>query len=139
MIFEPNILDGMVTLFPELRKPLEIITAQTEAISFKGETHDKIQRLLLSMRGITLTDRLPFMMELIIAMSDVSGVRQVGRDNALDRIGQRCENALWVYAEINSTTLDVISEPFLIIKSRQYSHITYLRMTFNILPKLSQP
>lgn len=91
VFFQPSIMDGMIDLFPELRKPLEIITAQTQAISYKGGTHDRIQKLLLSMRGLTATDRLPLMMELIIAMSDVSGVRQVGRDNALDRIGQRCE------------------------------------------------
>lgn len=91
VFFQPELIEGMKTLFPELRKQLEAVTARSEAISYNGGTYDRIKNLLLSMRGLSATARLPLMMELIIAMSDASGARTVGRNGTLDRIEKRRE------------------------------------------------
>lgn len=91
IFFETATLDGLAVCIPELDGVLSKIKSQTEAISYKGEAHQKIYDLLMMMRGITAEARLPKMMELLLAISDTDNSLPIGRNNTLSRTEQRLE------------------------------------------------
>lgn len=111
VFFDPMLIGRMIELFPEIAGPLERIAELRQAVCYSGTVYHTILNLLLSMRGLSARNRLPKMMELLIAISDMTESRYTGRDNLMSRIEQRLEKVR-VYCACNYArhiTLDQLS------------------------------
>ena len=109
--FDTSLIESMRVIFPEISEALGRIAGLDHAVSYKGRRLNVIQDLLHSMRGKTPENRFPIMMELLIAISDMSESACAGRNNSMTRTEQRLEDVR-VYCACNyarQITLDEIS------------------------------
>ncbi len=98
-------------VFPEISDALGRIIDLDHAVRYTGSRLNAIRKLLQSMRGKTPEKRFPIMMELLLAISDMSESICVGRNGSLTRTEQRLENVR-IYCSCNyarQITLDEIS------------------------------
>lgn len=111
VFWDPGLLPAIAALFPEVAPAVAALEWLDHAVSYQGECQRSILRLLKAMRGITPQRRLPMMIELIIALSDVAGTAFAGRNTSLSRAEQRLEQVR-VYCACNYArciTLDEMS------------------------------
>lgn len=100
VFFEPELLDGMAALFPELDDPINTLRALAGAISFTGDARTRLSTILLAMRSLTPAHRFPLMAQLLLALSDTSGSHTAGNAVPLSRTERRLE-AVRVYCACN--------------------------------------
>lgn len=109
--FETSTLESLGMIVPEMSEALGNIRQLDHAISYKNEQLDLIQMLLRGMRGMNPERRVPLMMELLIAISDIADSVYVGKKSTLTRAERRLEE-IRVYCACNygrQITLDEIS------------------------------
>lgn len=111
VFFSPSLLAGMKDIFPEIASSVGRIESLEHAVAYRGEQNLTVLRLLEEMRGKTSEKRLPMMLRLIIAISDVSHGMFTGRNSSLTRTERRMEKVR-VYCDCNyarQLTLDEMS------------------------------
>lgn len=100
VFFVPGLLDSISRTFPEIAPALSVIASQSQAISYTGNARKEIRTLLLSMRGLSAVHRLPGMIRLLVALSDISESRAAGSIVAMSRTDRRLER-IRVYCDCN--------------------------------------
>lgn len=131
VFFESSLLSAMRNLFPELADYIARIVSLDRAVAYKGMQFQRILALLKRMRGITPERRLPIMIELLIAISDISKSVCAGKSNLLTRSEQRLENVR-VFCACNyarQITLEEISRHVGMNKS---AFCTFMRHSFGM-------
>lgn len=111
VFFDPKWLMAVKHLFPEMREAIETIEVQREAVFYTGEAYRETLKILLDMRKSHPDRRAPKMLELMLAISNMSESRPAGTNNRLSRIEQRLEKVR-VYCACNysrNITLDEVS------------------------------
>lgn len=109
--FDTLTIDSTRMVFPEISDALGRIIDLDHAVRYTGSRLNAIRKLLQSMRGKTPEKRFPIMMELLLAISDMSESICAGRNGSLTRTEQRLEN-IRIYCSCNyarQITLDEIS------------------------------
>lgn len=109
--FDTLTIDSTRMVFPEISDALGRIIDLDHAVRYTGSRLNAIRKLLQSMRGKTPEKRFPIMMELPLAISDMSESICAGRNGSLTRTEQRLEN-IRIYCSCNyarQITLDEIS------------------------------
>lgn len=91
VIFSPSYLKSLSSIFPELSETVSRLMSHHEAISLLGEDRLRIERLLLSMRGLTATQRLPKMIELIILLAGSTNHSVAGHGQLLSEAKKRLD------------------------------------------------
>lgn len=91
ILFNPQLIDDMSRIFPELKPRLRHISMISEAKSYLGDTRKNIISTLLSMRGLNAETRLPYMIRLFTMLAETDDSRGVGCNNVLTRVERRLE------------------------------------------------
>lgn len=91
VFFESQVLDGIVTVFPETRRLADRLKSLSTAFSYRGKTQDSIRCQLLAMRNLSPESRLPKMLELLTLISNTDNCQPIGSNNLLDKSQQRLE------------------------------------------------
>lgn len=121
----------MLRLLPEINKVLTKIRMQKKAVFYSGSTHRRIKDLLLSMRGLDSVDRLPLMIKLLIAASDMKEGKIVGNGSRLNRIEQRCEK-IRVFCACNYARNISLEETSRYIGMNKSAFCTFMRSHFGM-------
>lgn len=111
IFFEPQLLDGMAALFPELEQAIGALRSLTGAISFTGAARTGIRSLLMAMRGLTPERRFPLMAQLLLLVSRTSEGLPAGDTTPMSRLDRRLE-AVRIYCACNyqrRITLDEVA------------------------------
>ena len=133
VFFEAHTLRSLRHIAPELSDALDQLESQTQALYYIGESYNVILNLLLSMRGLTPQCRFPRMMELLIAIADISESRGAGKNNTLSRTERRLEQVR-IYCACNymrPISLDELSRHVGMNKS---SFCTFMRRHTGLSP-----
>lgn len=134
VFFNSGILSAMLSIFPEIKESLARLQSLQQAVSYVGETHRKIQRLLLAMRGMTPEKRLPKMIELLIAASDTAAGIYAGRNNILTHGELRLEKVR-IYCACNYSRPVTLDEMSRYVGMNKSAFCTFMRhnagMTFS--------
>lgn len=111
VFFDSTLIGTMRGTFPEIAANLRTIEALDHAVSYRGPRHRELPELLSNMRGKTPEKRLPLMIELLVAISDISASSCAGSNSMLTRNERRLEKVR-VYCACNYSrriTLDEMS------------------------------
>lgn len=100
VFFDTDTLTALSNVIPEYGSIIEEFRSLSEAVCYAGETHDRISSLLLSMRGLSATMRIPKMFELIAAISDTTNCRKAGSNNIKERTERRLDSVR-IYCDCN--------------------------------------
>lgn len=91
VFFMSSFLKELSSVLPEMFDSIQKLLSKQEAMQFLDEDHDKIESLLLSMRGVNPEGRLPKMIELISLISNSMNHRFAGSENCLTRSEKRLD------------------------------------------------
>lgn len=111
VFWDSALIERMRAIFHEIANSLERIESLDHAIAYRGKRYQTIQHLLTLMRGKTAEKRLPVMIDLLLAISDISDSICIGRNSTLTRNEQRLEKVR-IYCACNYSgqiTLDEMS------------------------------
>ena len=91
VFFETATLDRLTFALPETTGVINKLKSHTEALNLGGETYNKVCDLMMSMRGLTPSARVPKMIEILKTIADADNCISAGRNNTLSRAEQRIE------------------------------------------------
>lgn len=91
IFFEQATLDRLTFALPEITGAINKLKSYTEALSLGGEAYNKVYDLLMAMRGITPSARVPKIIEILQTIADADNCVSAGRNNTLSRAEQRIE------------------------------------------------
>lgn len=100
VFFTSETLDRLAAAFPELSGTIDILKSQTEAVSYVGESRERILDLLTSMREMTHLARLSGFVDLIQAIADTDDCVPAGCCKRLSRTERRLERVR-IYCRCN--------------------------------------
>lgn len=112
VFFELSLITSMKLLFPEITDVLDKIESMKKAVSYRSSAYRTLKRLMEEMRELNAENRLPKMMELLIAIADTSGCINAGRSCTLSKTEKRLEQVR-VFCACNfnrNITLDEMSQ-----------------------------
>lgn len=128
------LIDRMRDIFPEIAKPLGRIELLDHAIAYQGKQYQTILHLLKLMRGKTAEKRLPVMIDLLLAISDISDSICNGHNSSLTRNEQRLEKVR-VYCACNYSRQITLDEMSRHVGMNKSAFCTFMRhsagMTFS--------
>lgn len=92
VFFEDRLIDGLSDLLPELKRSVGKLKAMTDALSYIGETRERLVSELYAMRDKTADARLPHMIRLLLIISQTDDSLVVGHNNSLTHAERRMES-----------------------------------------------
>lgn len=126
VFFKSSLLENISGIFPEMTESVNRLLSYHDAILFLEDDHDRIEHILLSMRGMTPEVRLPKMIELIIVLSNSIKHRFAGRGKEQSTTEKKFEK-IRVFLKCNYNRVITLNEIADYMNMNKSSLCTFMR------------
>lgn len=129
-----NVLKGIESVFPETSDAISTILRMTDAIIYGESMRTRLANILISMRYLRDQDKIPKIMELILAMSDMGSTRIAGKEIMLSPAEHKLEK-LKVFCNCNFNKRITLEAAANIVKMNKSAFCVFVKkhtgMTFS--------
>lgn len=126
VFFYPATLEGLAAVLPEFTGVADKIKSLAGAVSYAGQSRQRIAELLLSMRGLAPERRLPAMLELLRELSHTEACREAGRNKTMTRLARRLEKVR-IYCRCNYARTIELDEMAACVGMNKSAFCTFMR------------